>query len=107
MDASPLVRRYLAELLEEAAAAAPQPAVLRPAALCLQALCTEGTASVAKRAVPAATAVFRTCFALIAAQATTLNLPLVSVNGSGLLTELSTEGSAAARCIASSVVPKH
>ena len=80
IDASALVRRYLAELLEEAAAAAPQPAVLQPVAGCLQALCTDGTASVAKRAVPAATAVFRTCFALVAAQATILASPQDSVS---------------------------
>ena len=75
VDASPLVRRYLAELLEEAAAAAPQPAVLQPAAACLQALCADGAATVAKRAVPAAAAVFRTCFALVAAQAIMLSPP--------------------------------
>ncbi len=80
IDASALVRRYLAELLEEAAAAAPQPAVLQPVVLCLQALCSDGTASVAKRAVPAATAVFRTCFALVAAQATMLAFPQDSVS---------------------------
>ena len=82
IDASALVRRYLAELLEEAAAAAPQPAVLQPVAGCLQALCTDGTASVAKRAVPAATAVFRTCFALVAAQVTILASSQDSVSSS-------------------------
>ena len=74
------MRRYLAELLEEAAAAAPQPAVLQPVAACLQGLCSDGTASVAKRAVPTATAVFRTCFALVAAQANMLAIPQDSVS---------------------------
>ena len=82
VDGSALVRRYVAELLEAAAAAAPQPAVLRAVADCLQALCTDGTASVAKRAIPAATAVFRSCFALVAAQAITLSLSLITVSHS-------------------------
>ena len=104
VDASPLVRRYLAELLEEAAAAAPQPAVLQPVAVCLQALCTDGTASVAKRAVPAASAVFRTCFALVAAQATMLAIPLDSVNERGPTPELNTNGRTTACCKAVSLV---
>lgn len=69
MDSADKVRRYVAELMEEAAAAAPQPAVLLPAASCLAALAGDANANVAKRAVPAATAVFRTCFAIAAAQA--------------------------------------
>ncbi len=90
IDASALVRRYLAELLEEAAAAAPQPAVLQPVAVCLQALCTDGTASVAKRAVPAATAVFRTCFALVAAQANMLAFPQDSVSSTKAISYVTT-----------------
>ena len=68
VDPSAAVRRYLTELLEEAATAAPQPAVLQPVASCLAALTADTSAGVAKRAVPAAATVLRTSFALIAAQ---------------------------------------
>lgn len=69
VDSSDRVRRYLAELMEEAAAAAPQPAVLQPAASCLTALVGDANVGVAKRAVPAAATVLRTSFAIAAAQA--------------------------------------
>lgn len=63
------VRKYLAELLADAAAAAPRPAVLAPAAACLAALAADTTAAVAKAAISAAVAVFRIAFAITAHQA--------------------------------------
>ena len=76
VDPSDKVRKYLAELMEQAAAAAPQPAVLQPAASCLAALVRDANTGVAKRAIPAAAAVFRTSFALAAAQASCHVTPL-------------------------------
>ena len=62
------VRKYLAELLADSAAAAPRPAVLAPAAACLAALVGDTAGGVAKAAVVAASAVFRISFAVLAHQ---------------------------------------
>lgn len=63
------VRKCLAELLADAAATAPRPGVLQPAAACLAALVSDSAAGVAKAAVVAALTVFRIVFAIIAHQA--------------------------------------
>lgn len=62
------VRKYLAELLADGAAAVPRPAVLTPAATALGALAADAAAAVAKAAVLAAVAVFRIAFAIVAHQ---------------------------------------
>lgn len=63
------VRKYLAELLADAAAAAPRPPVLAAAAACLGALAADAAAAVAKAAIAAAVTVFRTAFSISAHQA--------------------------------------
>lgn len=68
MDPSPLVRTELAQLLGEAAAAAPRAPVLHPAAAALAALAADAAPTVAKKAVSVATGVFRVCFAVVALQ---------------------------------------
>jgi hypothetical protein len=62
------VRKYLAELLADAAAAAPRPPVLAAAAACLGTLAADATAAVAKAAIAAAVTVFRTAFSIAAHQ---------------------------------------
>ncbi len=68
VDPAPAVRVEVAELLGEAAAAAPRPPVLAHAAAALAALAADPTAAVARKAAAVATAVFRTCFAVVALQ---------------------------------------
>jgi hypothetical protein len=63
------VRKYLAELLADAAAAAPRPPVLAAVAACLGALAADAAAAVAKAAIAAAVAVFRSAFSITAHQA--------------------------------------
>ena len=68
VDPAVAVRVELAHLLGEAATAAPRAAVLTPAAAALAALAADSAAPVARKAVSVATAVFRTCFAVVALQ---------------------------------------
>lgn len=68
VDPAVPVRAELAHLLGEAATAAPRAAVLTPAAAALAALAADLAAPVARKAVSVATAVFRTCFAVVALQ---------------------------------------
>ena len=68
VDPAVAVRAELAHLLGEAATAAPRAAVLMPAAAALAALAADLAAPVARKAVSVATAVFRTCFAVVALQ---------------------------------------
>jgi hypothetical protein len=65
------VRKYLAELLADAAAATPRPAILSSAAACLGALATDTATAVAKAAISAAVTVFRIAFSISAHQVLT------------------------------------
>ena len=62
------VRKYLAELLADAAAAALRPPILATAAACLGALAADAASAVAKAAIAAAVTVFRNAFSIAAHQ---------------------------------------
>jgi hypothetical protein len=67
-EPSAAVRKMLVEIVEEAASVLPQPPILQACTTCLASMLSDGTAAVLKRVLPACMVVFRTDFAVAAAQ---------------------------------------
>ena len=66
VDPSPVVKRFLAEFVDAAAATSPHPVVLQHSLACLRGLLADGVVATAKRALQSCYPTFRTAYTLVA-----------------------------------------